>query len=533
MLKFNFLEDEDLQNSINVFISSLLPHENYDAGFFSQNLGIIFKYVRQDEFQLEYALLINALQQLHKLKVSFSEFVPRLGKQDFESLLEVSIYDAVTRPELGVREWLEYEGMNTNLGIESNKEDVCQKLCTRALDLYDTCFALAIPSAEAGNNEPSLKAAFLSHVARQGLNTQAEIIQHEIRIGRKKYSGLSDWLLFTSALANEVRERLKDADDDHVVSIDSIESSTFLLQSLSDFFVPIAKYGIPEIDAYTPILRHRLVVLVGKENIGKTKFAVDKAVNVLLAGGKVVYMCGETHKAMVYSSILINYVFKKHGYILRPEHVACVEDCPDEIRKILGMCIDEIVNQGRLILADSFRYDTLYDELVSLYDKAAFDMCVIDHSCALGGTVGDGSLRAKVDALAISARDFKKKYPVCMFVTSHPSTYAKDADNRGRDIVDSSTKGSQNLSTEADEVFILRDNKTLQKQNLVLIENLKRRNASRVSEAIVLKKRFDASAFIYDASLQSSESALDLQKEEALRVLEEDFSEESASEYSL
>lgn len=533
MLKINLLEDEELQDNLNIFISSLLPHEKYDAEFFSQNLSIIFKFVHLDEFQLEYALLLNALQQLHKLKVSFTDFIPRLRREDFESLLEVSIYDAVVRPELGVKEWLEYEGLSSNLTIQSNKEEVCQKLCTRALELYDTCFELEVASAEAANHEPSLKSAFLSHVARQGLNTQAEIIQHEVRIGRKKYSGLQDWLMYTTSLVTSVKERLEDAASDRIIAIDSTESSTALLNSLADFFIPIAEYGIPEIDAYTPILRHRLVVIVGKENIGKTKFAIDKAVNVLLNGGKVVYMCGETQKAKVYSSILINYVFKKYSYILRPEHIADVEGCPDEVRKVLGMCIDEIVHCQRLILADAFHYDTFYEELVSLYDKSKFDMCVIDHSCALAGTVGNGSLKDKIDVLAEKSRDFKKNYPVCLMITSHPSTYAKDADNRGKDINDSATKGSQNLSTEADEVFVLRDNKTLQKQNLIMLENLKRRDAGRITETIILKKRFDASAFIYDASIQSSEATFDLEKEEALRVLEEDFSDDSNNEFSL
>lgn len=55
--------------------------------------------------------------------------------------------------------------------------------------------------------------------------------------------------------------------------VDSVDKASTLLNSLKDRFIPIAKYGIPEIDGEgefegTPILRHRLVVVVGNENIG-------------------------------------------------------------------------------------------------------------------------------------------------------------------------------------------------------------------------------------------------------------------------
>lgn len=97
----------------------------------------------------------------------------------------------------------------------------------------------------------------------------------------------------------EIDNRLSESESQNTMKIDSLEGSYELLRSLQDLLVPIADYGIPELDQYTPILRHRLVVVVGKENIGKTKFAIDKAVNVIMAGGKVAYMCGESVKASI------------------------------------------------------------------------------------------------------------------------------------------------------------------------------------------------------------------------------------------
>ena len=520
MLKIDLIEDDILRGAVNEFISALLPHENFDAALFTNILDVIFKYVHLDEFRLEHRLLLSALSDLARIKLSISDFEPRLTRDLFTATLESSIYDAIVRPELGVSDWLAYEGMSTNLAVQTNKEDACQRLCARALDLYDECFSMAVDSNNVLNNELSLKAAFKQHMGVQCINCQSDIMRHELRLGRKRYSGIDDWFAYTKRMLTELDERLKYAEQESVLHLDTVESSYALLKQLSGLLVPIADYGIPEIDAYTPILRHRLVVVVGRENIGKTKFVVDKLVNVIRAGGRGVYMCGETEKAKVFSSIMINYIWKEYGIIIQPKHLAAPEVCPDDVRKVIGMAVDRVVNQGGITLCDAFNYATLQQELETLYEKNNFDMVVIDHSCALVGTVGDGSLNAKISKLATDCRDFKRNKPVCVMVTSHPSTEAKDTTKRDRKIMGSATRGSSTLSAEADEVFVLRDNETLIKQDLVILENVKRRDAGIITEPIYLRKKFEVSAFEYDPTLQNGESKIGLEREAALDELD-------------
>lgn len=503
MLKIDILQDEDLQEIVNRFISALLPHDSYCPSMYSQVLHCIFKYVKLEEFQMEYRLLLSVLNDLNKIRIQFAgSFVPKLERQQFQTCLEMGIMNAVTDPTLGIKDWLAYEGLNNNLDIEGTKEIACQKLCERAMELYDYCFSLGVSAEEILNEEPALKSAFMAHCGTIGINTQRSIILQDTKVGRKKYRGFEDWMKYTSQMLTEIKDRLSNADSDAIVTIKGIEESTNLLKDLSELHVPIAQYGIPEIDDYTPILRHRLVVVVGKENIGKTKFAVDQTVNVMLAGGKAVFMCGETQKAKVYADIIINYVYKKFGCIIRPEHIACIENCPEEIAVIINMAIAEIVGDGKLILADAFDYGTVYDQLQSLYEAEHFDACFIDHSCALVGTAGDGSLKAKVDALSEAVKNFRKVFPVYIMVTSHPSTTAKNTDSQGKVTSDSPTKGSQDLSTDADEVFFIRDDEVYRKQHKVILENTKRRNAGRVDDYIILTKKFEVSAFIYDANDQ-------------------------------
>ena len=520
MLKSNLQEDEVLRTAINRFLSSLLPHENFDTQFFTENLSIVLKYVHLDEFKMEHYFLVAALADLNKIKVAANSFEPRLTEDTFQKIVSASISSVISRPELGVTEWLQYEGLDTNLTIPSVRDEVCQKVFVRCVELYRECYEMAVPSDQVMNGEPELRAAFIAHVGTQSINTQMEIVQGKLRLGRKTYSGFSDWLSYTKKMTVEIDNRLSESESQNTMKIDSLEGSYELLRSLHDLLVPIADYGIPELDQYTPILRHRLVVVVGKENIGKTKFAIDKAVNVIMAGGKVAYMCGESVKASIFADVMINFIYKTYGIIIRPEHLTAPEACPDDVRKMIGMSVDLMVTNGSLVLCDAFNYATLQSEMENLYDQTKFDMIVIDHSCALVGTYGDGSLSAKVEHLAYVCRDFKKKFPVCVMVTSHPSSLAKDSAKKGNATQDSPTKGSQNLSTEADEVLYLRDNETLIKQNLILLENTKRRNAGRIVETVILQKKFEVNAFIYDASLQKGESKLGLEREQALDDLD-------------
>lgn len=527
MLKFNLTEDESLCDALNIFISALLPHENFDSSLFSTTLETVFKYIHLDEFQLEYRLIFDALCDLGKIKSSITHFEPQLTKETFSRILEAGIMDAIVRSELGIIDWLSYEGMNTNLNIPTVREEACQKICTRALQLYDTCYEMRIPSNEVINHEPELRAAFMGHVGTQCVNLQSQIIRHEVKIGRHKYHGFSDWLKYASTMTTEITDRLSEADSQQVVHLDSVNDSLKMLHSLQELLVPITNYGIPELDDVTPILRHRLVVVVGRENIGKTKFVVDESSNVIIAGGKVLYMCGESVKAAVYADILINYIHKVYGVVLRPEHLADPSICPDDIQKIIGMSLERIVQSGALTLCDAFNYGTVYSELEQLYERYQFDMVVIDHSCALVGTAGDGSLRSKIETLAIACRDFKKKYPVCVMVTSHPSVASKETAKKNKLTDDSPTRGSQTLSAEADEVLYLRDTEMLAKQDLILLENTKRRNAGRVVEPIVLRKYFAVSSFIYDPALQSGYSREELDRNQALSMLDAELNNSS------
>lgn len=532
------MDDEDLQKVVNQFISSLLPHEEYNYEFFSTNLQYVFHYIKLEEFSMEYYVLLKILSDLEKIKSSYESYVPQLTRETLENVLEISIADSILSPQIGIKEWLVYENLNSNLEIESVKQDACQKLYSRCIDLYDTCFAMKEPSEQILNKVPALKSAFTSHVANQSLIAQANIIQGSMRIGKKTYTGIQDWLDYNTQANIEINDRLRAASEDMIVTVDSLEVSSKLLSSLKKQFVPISYFGIPQIDgddvnAGTPLLQHRFITVVGNENVGKTMFAKDQATNAILAGKKVLYMCGENAPNKMYCEILINYIYKKYNYFVLPAHIQDLALCPDNIKKVINLAAAELFETGNLILRESYNYDTLYSELVSDYDRYKPDLFIIDHSFALaGGWNGDNGKR-NVDLLARDIKDFRKKYPVCCLVLSHPSTYAKACLDSDKPIEQSPTKGSQNLSTDSDDVYVLRDNTVLKKEGLISIENTKRRDAPVIQDRIILKKMFEVSHFVYDEKYQASTGSLSLEANAALQELESMYDTEDDDIYNL
>ena len=105
-------------------------------------------------------------------------------------------------------------------------------------------------------------------------------------------------------------------------------------------------------------------------------------------------------------------------------------------------------------------------------------------------------------------------------VLSHLSAGAKESIEKGKPIEGFPTKGSQNLSADADEVFVLRDDINLRKEGLLALENTKRRDASRLDNYVILKKMFEVSHFEYNERYQATDTSLSVDADMALMNLE-------------
>lgn len=531
MLRVDILKDEILQENVEKFISALLPQENYDPACFSANLALLQKYIRLDEFSMEYYVLIKALCELDKIVTVSQNYMPKLDRNTFEEIISASLADSIASPTIRVSEWLEHEGLRSDLQIPAVRLDACQKLYARCMELYDRCFDLAELSTNVPNNMPALKSAFIGHIATETINAQVKIINGSLRVGRKVYTGFEDWLTFVTDTGAELTARVSDIEEgeDEVVTLDTVQKAQVLMQSMGRTFESLGSYDIPELDDYTPMLRHRLAVVVGMENIGKTKFGVDKATTILLNGHKVVYMCGETQAGDLLAQILVTYVYKKFGLCVRPEYIYDSSECREDVQKAIKVATAEVIESGLLTLVGSLSYVNLYNQLIALYKETEFDALFIDHSYALRDK---DKLDNPIESMAYSLRMFKRKFPVYILVLSHPSSSAKPLLATGRAVTISPTRGSAVLGEEADETFILRENDAQRKAGVLSLEVYKRRRAAK-PEPIVLRKRFSVNTFEYDKSLQAdSDNLISTSAQAIIDSIEQSY-EDDASMYTL
>lgn len=524
MLNINILEDEELQDVVNKFISGLLPHENFDHRYFSEILNTLFKYVQLDEFNMEYYVLLKVLDSFNKIQVSVEDYRPNVTRSCLEDTISTSIPNAITNPSIGISDWLAYQGIENNLDIATARSTACQKLFTRTMELYDTCFEMKVNSSDIPMMSTTLASALLAHVAEQNIKAQVNILQKSQRLGRKVFSGADDWLVYCSKTTAELQSRINLADTDNVIELNSVERAVQILKETITSYVPIANWDIPQLDDVTPILKHRLVTVCGNENIGKTMYLINSITNVLLAGKKAVYMYGESVSGVIFSKIVVNYIYKKYHKFVRDADVINTENCPESIAKLINISIAEIVGSNCLRLVDAFSYENIYHEMKDLYDKEPFDAIFIDHSFTLTG--GD-KIENPIGEMARSLRRFKKDFPVGIVVASHLAADVKPMVSADKPITKAPTRGSSVLAEESDEIFVLRDNLMLSKQGLIMLEVYKRRGPA-ITDYIYLKKKFNVYAFEYSDEYQSANAEISNSVAGALEQLDSLYAEDTA-----
>ena len=539
MIYVNILEDEELQRVVKTFVSALLPHKNFKKEHFGEVLQATTSYIKLEEFSMEYFVILSAITELNRINLSVNN-VPYLTKDIFSDIVEISVEDLLNNSSVRIKEYLEHEGMNSNLSVQTSREAAMQRLYTRSMELYDECFDMAIPTNEAISYLPAYKSAFLARTMLDSANVQSTIIMKGCWIGKSFYSGYQECLEYLTHLTNVVNERLTDVENNSSLFIvDSYAKIKEMDEALKKAFIPIAYWGIPELDGNdivpgTPILRYTLNVIVGGVNIGKSMFCKDAATQVVTQGGKVLYMYGEGTKEDVWAGILINYIYKKFQKFVTTQMLIDEESQPEEIRKIIRLAKAELFESGSVSFREAYDYDHIYDQVMDDYKKHNFDLLIVDHSLALKSSGKTAS--ENVHNMSIALRDVKRKLPIAVIVASHPSSAAKEWMTRDGKIPSeiATTRESSTLEAEADFLYLLRSNAILEKQGLIALEDKKRRRAGHLQEQVILTKMFDVCHFEYDPARQATEELDRLDAESALLEMEQAYKDEDLEEaYSL
>lgn len=522
MLSINILRDEELKETVNIFIGGMLSQENYDSTCFYDIYESLTKYIHEDEFTGEYYIILKAIGSIKNIAIMYDNYIPNIEESNMKSIVKSNIVSLIRNENVRIQDMLEEEGQSTNLDVATTFEYAKSMLYRRTMELYRECVELKISSASVVGYVPVIKERLLSHVAESTMRAQAEILNGRFRVGRRFLTGVEDWMSYVSETSIEIKERITD-EDTGLVKLNDVAKGNEYLSKLSELYEPLAYYGIPPLDKLTPMCKSTFALVIANENTGKTKFAIDSVVKLLLEGKKVIYMHGETTKETMLSLILSNYIMRKYDRIVPSKDLGKLETLHPEIQRIVKLAMADVLESGLLWFKESYGFKTFYEEARQEYQKEKFDAIFIDHTGQLGGE----PTKENFDAFSKDVVKFKKNHPVFAMVLSHLSSYAKSQLSKGKEMAGSGARGSANLSQDADEVYLLSTDSRLQKQKLIQLSVEKTRGGEKPGQPIFLRTRFDVSSFIYDESLQNADIASEIKTDQAIDEIkgayEDDF----------
>lgn len=526
--------DDELKDNLDTLISGMLPHENYDSLLFMDIHENILRYVKEDEMPLEYKILFNIIGDVIKINISTSKFNPIISRDSVDIVLSNSLMRFISTDGYKYKEWFENRGIVPNFEVMTSVELASSKVYEEVMNVYDRCYEKKINSNEALTNLVAFKSAFLECVTITITQLQVEIIQGSLKYNRKFYKGPEGWISFMNMTLAELNNRMNDELHSESNHLNSLEKAITYLEKARAMAVPISSYGIPPLDNTIPLVSNRLTVICADEGIGKTQFCTYLANNTIRDSRKVLYMFGESDASELFTIVLRNFIYKKFQRFVTVDDIKYPENASEDVQKLINLGVTELYKTGCYIDRQAYTYENLYEELVADYEKYHMDLVIIDHSASLNSTGELKTEKERIDALAIAVRNFKRDFPCQVIVTSHLSVEGRmELVKHGKIYHASPTRGSGNLSKEADDVFVLTVTEKLEKQSLRGLHVTKRRGASKHSiGSIVLKVLYNCGEWVYDKRLQNEEYN-SVEVDAAVKNLEAFYEEDGEEEIEI
>lgn len=499
-------KDEQLCDHLNHVLSGLLPHIGYQPSTFSVLYPTLSTVLPYSETRGLYFAFYTVLEKFFKLQssVEADSYQVNIARDRFAVALTNNLPDLILEPQMMVSEIMSEEGKSGDISIPTIQNEAMGVIYEKTLALYDTCYELEQSYEDAMAYIINLRDSMKANIIDTGIKMQRAIVSTGYKYGRKNYRGASGWIEFSQQLVREVSELDAATNDD--LTCDNLEMLGDIERQTVAMSEGIAEYGVPQLDDRTPILHHRFVVLVAKENVGKTQVVTHMIASVIRAGGRPFFACGESQPNAMFMRIVSSFIYQEYGmYFTDADMVGeGLAALSEEDYKIVQTAKARCASSG-MVISNSLEYDNV----LATFTRAFHNGCnafFIDHSQSLRGRKGR-KIGELVTNLALDCREFKNNYPVYVCLTSQPSTNLKDILQKGvdKDIQQSPTAQSATPAQEADELFILNDNDYYRKQNILQWIVYKRRGAPKPSPFFV-KKLFHVAAYQYDPNLQGGDN---------------------------
>lgn len=500
--------DDTLDSVLNKIFSGFLPHKNYKPEYFISLYSVLNDRITEKDMRYIYHPFRYIIHKYYLLSVDM-KLSPEITEEKFSGALENIVYDMVSDKRTESYLLLAEEGLTLDLSIPTSREQAAQILYTKVLQLYRNCFNLEIGTDEAMSLIVELDEAIKRNFIDTTIMHQQEILTSGLQLGRNFYQGGTGWLNYITSASKELTDFC--SNNGKCLECNSYADLMEIEKTMEQATEPICNYGIPQLDDETPMLQHRLAVIIGKENVGKTKIMTSLVAKLLIAGVKPYVATGETTTYLYFFQVLSSYIYYKYDLHIPPNMLTAknIASLDKEEQQIVTTAKYFIMNSG-LVIDDALSYDTILPTFTKYYNQGCRAF-FIDHSQSLKGRRGR-MINELVTSLALDCREFKNSYPTYVCVLSHPSSEFKDIlqkdPEKAKSLQISPTAQSSTLSMEADEIFLLYETPKLAKENLLGWITYKRRGPKIGS--FYIRKLFHVSSFIYDENDQAGADTVDM-----------------------
>lgn len=495
-------KDEALTECLNGVISGLLPHANYDSSSFALLYPTLKTVLDTADARGLYYAIYLIFDKYMSLASSLprGKFEIRITRERFSTAMANNLPDLILEPKMTIVDLMAAEGKSADISIPTVQQEVMGVLYEKAMALYDDCFNMEQSYEDSMSKIVDLKDIIKANLIETGMGLQRVIMSTGSKIGRRYYRGPEGWLEYVQSLAREVSEMERSDEGD--LECNGIDMVTSLDEGTQELSSPLANYGVPQLDDFTPILKHRLAVMVAKENTGKTQVCIHLIASLIRAGVKPFFACGEAPKELMFSCIVSSYIYQEYGMFFETQYLSgegYARLSPDD-QQVVNTAKARVSSSG-LVISNNLSYDNVVSKVMHYYNKGC-EAFFFDHTQSLRGRNGR-KIGDLVTGLALDCRELKNELPIYIMLTSQPSTGLKELlqKDQTKDMQLSPTAQSAAPSQEADELFILNDTEYLKTQGLLEWITYKRRGASK-PKAFYILKHFNVSAFEYDARYQ-------------------------------
>lgn len=512
--------NNEQQDTFDIILSGILPHENCDPVIASNILKELNKFLLMKDLYGTYYVFWKILKNLDVINLYRSGYTGVFNEDILEKSLQISLNDLIQRNAFDAERFFADYGQAFNLQIPSEKKDAMDYAYTAIMNKYSELYNMKIPSPEALANVSVLLNDMKHSMAALAVSLQSQVLMDGVFYNGREYQGYDAWVSFGIMISNEIQSRFTRGtlSKRHNFSIVSNYEDSLIFDKENERNVrPLWYMGFEPVDNRLPIRTHDIVTIVADEGTGKTRMMVDQAYKAMLAGNNVVFACGETDEYKIKKSIEARHLWTLYNRQLTVSEVADPTRIPieDESEReelqnmIISSAIDLYDNPkiGKLTFIQSLVYETVEEQLREEHKHYKFDAVFIDHVAALdytGNYVNGerlGSMNERITHLYKVEDVLGKELDVAFINASHTNNDTASALRRNKET--GVRIGGQSASTTkyASLVVLISQTSDMKQQDQIVLEYKKIRDFEPITYPLLISRN-SSNAHEYHEELQ-------------------------------